>query len=397
MGSAEIVTVIDNPGRGEARPGLPAKGDFARMDLAYLDSATMHPTSLGAKAAVEAYLEARTFSGEGRGYFAGPTEKKVLQRFAQLINASPHEVCFVPSTTAGEHLVLASLDLPAAGGRVVTDTLHFFGSFYLYDELAKRGLDVVWLKARDGRIALEDVERAVTGGTKLVALSLVSTINGFQHDLKKVCEIAHENGAYVYADIIHAAGCTPVDVRASGVDFASCSSFKWLMGDFGLGFLYAREELLEKVKRTQFGYYQLASFRTPAFPVGPPTEQDGGYASAEGATGLFALGTIAHAALVQLEWSLDYILRIGVERIQAHREPMMQRLRTELPRLGYPIMTPSESTAPLMACAHENARALGPRLEEAKVKIALARDRFRVSLSVFNDMSDIDRLLEALR
>ena len=108
---------------------LPAKADFAPMDLAYLDSATMHPISLGAKAAVQSYLEARTFRGEGRGYFAGPTEKRVLERFATLINASPQEVCFVPSTTAGEHLVIAALDLPAAGGRIVTETLHFFGSF----------------------------------------------------------------------------------------------------------------------------------------------------------------------------------------------------------------------------------------------------------------------------
>ena len=59
------------------------------------------------------------------------------------------------------------------------------------------------------------MRRAVRPGTKLVALSLVSTINGFEHDLKAVCDIAHAAGAYVFADIIHAAGCVPLDLHAA--------------------------------------------------------------------------------------------------------------------------------------------------------------------------------------
>ena len=75
-----------------------------------------------------------------------------------------------------------------------------------------------------------------------------------------MCDPAHARGAYVYADIVQAAGNTPLDVRASGLDFAACSKFKWLMGDFGLGFLYVKEELLDRVLgRTQYGYYQAAA------------------------------------------------------------------------------------------------------------------------------------------
>jgi selenocysteine lyase/cysteine desulfurase len=375
---------------------LPAKADFAPMQLAYLDSATMHPIALGAKAAVESYLDARTFSGVGRGYFAGTTEKKVLQYFARLINASTEEVCFVPNTTAAEHLVLTSLGLPAAGGRVVTDTLHFPGSFYLYDEISKLGVDVVWLTASEGRVELDAIESAITPHTKLVAVSLVSSVNGFRHDLKRICEIAHARGAYVYADIIHAAGCSPVDVKDSGVDFAACSAFKWLMGDFGLGFLYVRADLLDRLPKTQFGYYQLASFRTPDFPVGPPTGEFGGYAVANGAIGKFALGTLAHAVLVQLEWSLQYIFDLGVARIERHRQALTDRLKNELPKMGFRLLTPIESPGPIVSCALAEAHSLAPHLAAAQVRIALAPGRFRISPSVFNDMSDIDRLLGAL-
>jgi selenocysteine lyase/cysteine desulfurase len=104
-------------------------------------------------------------------------------------------------------------------------------------ELKKRGLDLRVVAPReDGRIDMKDLERVVDRNTKLVEVSLVSMYNGFQHDLKAVCALAHAHGAYVYADIIQGVGAVPLDVRASGLDFAATSSYKWLMGDFGLGF-----------------------------------------------------------------------------------------------------------------------------------------------------------------
>ena len=100
-----------------------------------------------------------------------------------------------------------------------------------------------------------------------MSVSLVSTINGFEHDLKKICDLAHAHGAYVYADIVHAAGAVPMDLRATGVDFAATSSYKWLMGDFGLGFLYVRKEVQEKVRRPWWGYHQVGAVCDPRLPA----------------------------------------------------------------------------------------------------------------------------------
>lgn len=375
---------------------LPAKRDFAAMNVTYLDSATMHPLSLAAKARAESYLAARALMGEGPAYSAEATETRVRERFARLVNAGADEVCFVPNTTTAEHAVVRSLGLTDPGERIVTDTLHFFGSFYLYHELAKRGVEVAWLQPTDGRIELSEVRAALTKKTKLVVLSLVSSINGFQHDLKEVCGIAHASGAYVYADITHAAGCVPIDVKDLDVDFAACPSFKWLMGDFGLGFLYVKRESLQSLRRFQFGYQQLASWRTAEFPIGPPTKSLQGYAPRADATGYFAMGTLPHSVLAQLDWALEYILELGVHEIQNYRQPMLKRLKAELPRLGYPLMTPEETLAPLVVCDCRNAKELEPRLLARKIKVAVHQNRLRVSPSVFNDMADVDRLLDAL-
>lgn len=382
-----------------ASGALPDRASFAPMAGVYLDSGTMHPMPLGARDAVRAYLDQRaTMDGH---YPTDEVEDRVKASFARLINAAPEEIAFVQSTTAGEQAILDALGYPREKARIVTDTLHFFGSFYLYEELAKQGVDVAWLRPKDNRIAPDDIERAITPGTKLVALSLVSTYNGFEHDLKRVCEVAHARGALVYADIVHAAGAVPVDVRASNVDFAACASYKWLMGDFGLGLLYVRADLRERLTRTRFGYYQLAGFASHVYPFDPPaTRPDDPVADVTprpDTEGLFAGGTHAHTVSAMLGFSLDYILKLGVERIAAHRQPLLRRLHQGLAGLGYTVVTPPESRTPLVTCALEGAHArLSDSLKAAKVQITLSRNRFRVCPSVFNDMDDIERLLAAL-
>jgi selenocysteine lyase/cysteine desulfurase len=378
-----------------AQVALPDLTAFAPMAGAYLDSGTMHPIPLGARGAVQRYLDQRT-SMVGR-YPTSEVEKRVKDNFARLINATAEELAFVQSTTAGEQLVLEALDFPHGGGRIVTDTLHFFGSFYLYEELAKQGVDVGWVRDDNGRISVDAYERAITPGTRLVSLSLISTYNGFEHDLKRICEIAHARGALVYADIIHAAGTTPIDVRASGVDFAATASYKWLMGDFGLGFLYARKDLHARLNRTRFGYYQLAEFATHVYPFDSPGRTIADAKPSADAEGLFAGGTRSHAVLAQLDWSLDYILMMGVDRIMTYRAPLLAHLRASVIAKGYTVVTPPGARGPLLTCALDGAYAkLSKPLEAANVRITLSRNRFRVSPSVFNGMDDIDRLLAAL-
>lgn len=373
---------------------LARAGEFAPMAKVYLDSGTMHPVPLAAKASVDAYLQSRA---EGRSWPTHEVETRIKANYAKLINASPDDLAFVQSTTAGEQLVVDALRLPEAGGSVVTDTLHFFGSFWLYQQLGSQGVDVRWLRPTEGRIDPKAYEKAIGRDTRLVSLSLVSTYNGFEHDLARVCEIAHARGALVYADIIHAAGTVPVDVKASGVDFASSATYKWLMGDFGLGFLYVRPDRLEQLRRTRFGYYQLEKFSPHVYPYDPPGDTIADMAARPDAEGMFAMGTRSHAVMAQLDWSLARLLELGVDNIMAHRQPMLHRLHEALPAKGYAVVTPRDSRSPLLTCTLPDAyRRLSEPLEKAGVAITLSRNRFRICPSWFNSMDDIERLIDAL-
>jgi selenocysteine lyase/cysteine desulfurase len=375
---------------------LPVRGDFAiPSGHRWLNSAFIHPMPTAAAGAVRSYLDTRTFR-EPRRRSGDELAAEVRAEFAALINAKPEEISLVQSTSAGENLVVSGLGIPGGKGGVVTDALHFDGSLVLYGELAKRGLDLTIVPPRDWRIDLADIERAVTRETRLVAVSLVSWYNGFQHDLKAVCDIAHAKGAYVYADIIQAAGNTPIDVKTTGVDFCACSSFKWLMGDFGIGFLYVREDLLDRVlKRTQIGYGE-ADEVLHYLTSDPPADTPVTWTFRSDAGGYFEIGTYAQGAVNALSVSLPWLRRLGPEKIQAYRRPLLERLHQEMPRLGFTSITPPETPSALIAFTMPGAEhRFAERLTAANVTVSLYGDRIRISPSIFNDERDIESLLEA--
>jgi selenocysteine lyase/cysteine desulfurase len=350
----------------------------------FLNNAYWHPLSLGAIGAVQEYLERRATASTRVSFAVAGDQVKAM--FGKLINARPCAISFVPSVTSAENLVVASLGIPTMQGNVVTDALHYQGSMYLYRSLQAQGLDVRFVKPRDGRIEMADLETAVDQNTKLIAISLVSQVNGFQHDLKAVCDLAHSYRAFVYADIVQAVGAVPIDVAATNVDFCGCSTYKWLMGDMGLGFLYVREDLLDQaVRRVQFGSRQIG-YANPAFPC----------EALPGAAGHFEVGSIAETAVAALTYSLPFIQRLGVDRIQAHAQSLTTRLQKELPRLGYSPATPPETTSPIVSFVVPEPDVTAARLERANIDVKIDQKLMRVSPSVYNDHTDIDKLLDAL-
>ena len=377
---------------------LPAKAAFAAMPLTYLNSAYTHPLPLAGRTAVEAYLLNKTRDRASPEYDFDATHRLVVEAFAKLIGAFSDELVLVQSTTMGENLAIRSLGIPETGGRIVTDVLHYTGSSYTYRELAALGMDVVTLPMTDdGRIDYAGYEAAVDGDTKLVAVTAVSNTNGFEHDLKRICGIAHAHGAYVYVDLMQAVGANSIDLRNAQVDFAATSSYKWLMGDFGLGFLYVRREIQDQIARPWHGHDQVGPITTHTFPYDDPSAEITSYDRIAGAPGMFAMGTTARAVEVMLSASLPWMLDLGVDRIRQWRQPMIDAIQWELRRRGYRPLTPLDSTSQIVAFSFKAAkRRLTERLADAGVRITLLQNRLRVSVAIFNDMNDVDRLLESL-
>lgn len=400
---ASPTTVAKEPDWNAVREAFP----WIKRRL-WLTAADYHPLGVHSLAAMERHLRYRTYGeGEGSSPFAAE-ENETKRLFAQLINARPGEIAFVQSTTDGENLVIAGMRLGETRGNVVIDDLHYQASKFMYRMIEKEGrieLRVVRHSERNGCWAVqpEAMERAIDKNTLLVSLALVSNINGYLHDVRRTAEIAHQHGAYLYADIIQGAGAVPIDVRAMGIDFAACGAYKWLMGDFGFGFLYVGEELQEKVvRRSRYGVRQFTS-PTHAQADSQFALRPGG-ARYESGSFSYIGGTCAHAAL-------QFIRGLGVANIRAHAKQLTRRLQEELPRLGYPPLTPADNETPIVSFRLPDYEKTAAKLKKAFDGTVIAMRRWestepngevrivpgmRISPSVYNNQADVDRLLEAL-
>jgi len=372
---------------------LPDKANFP-IEGTYLDAAFCHPAGRFARAAAQAYVDAR-FQAPQAFSPRQNTRKEAVERFARLINADPADIAVVPSTLEGENRVNAALGIGADAG-VVTDGLHYDGALALYGELARRGTPVGVVRPREGRIDLADVARLITPKTRLIAVSLVSSTSGFLYDLAELCALAHACGVLVYADIIQAAGAVPIDVRASGVDFACCGTYKWLMGDFGAAFFYVRADRLDRLVRPAVGWRSVRSQQSHNLPLDPPGPALDDYELAGGAAGLFEVSTPAWGPLAVATAGIDHILGLGVEAIVRHRRPLLARIREGLPREFVPL-TDAGSASPYLSFAVRDARSrFGPRLAAERIKISTYPNRIRISPSVYNDEADTERVIRVL-
>ena len=352
-----------------------ARADFPWASReTYLNTATEHPLSIQTAAAMQEYLHALVHGPDSaRDKFENgqlmTTNRKL---FAQLINAKPNEIAFAPSTQTAENIVLEGLEVMTGGGNVVTNDLHYGGSLVNYRARQKAGLDTRIIGHKDYVMDFADLERAVDRKTRLIAIAIVSNVNGYVHEIRRIADLAHAHGAYVYVDAIQAAGAIPIDVQAMGIDFLACSAYKWLMGG-RFGYLYVREDLQGSVLK-------------PKLFGGRSTPQS---------ASRYEISTVSHLGCVCQAQALAYIHRCGVDRIRAHTRPLVERLQKELPSLGYPSITPPKTDSPIVSFTVKNVAATKAKLQKAKVVVTIGAN-MRVSPSVFNDMADIDRLLTAL-
>jgi selenocysteine lyase/cysteine desulfurase len=377
-----------------AKPGavFPAtiRADFPGAAVeTYLNAAAIHPLGAFAVQAIEQTMAYRIRgAGPGRTDFGVEKQNHLKASFATLIGARPTEVAFVSSTSDGENIVVLGLDLPARKGNVVLDELHFTSSLYLFKELEKKGVELRIIKHRNWAIDVKDMERAIDKNTRLVSLAMVSNVNGFMHDVKAVSDIAHARGAYVFADIIQAVGAVPVDVRTMGIDFASTGTYKWLMGERGFGFLYVREELQGSVlPTTRYGHRQVSNFNRAALT----------WELLPGAA-MYESGNIPVLLAAAVSSGIGYVTMLGLDKIRAHAKVLTDRLQSELPPLGYKSLTPPGTATPIVAFELKDPGATAKALQASRIAATIIANesRLRLSVSVFNNHEDVDRVVGAL-
>jgi selenocysteine lyase/cysteine desulfurase len=125
--------------------------------------------------------------------------------------------------------------------------MEFASNYYPWVLLRERGYEIRTVPFRDDGVSTEAYAAAADGGTRLIAVSAVHSPNGFRTDLASLSQVAARSGAWLFVDACQAAGAVPLDVR-DGVDFLAASSHKFLLGSRGMGYLYVRPQLIDRIQ-----------------------------------------------------------------------------------------------------------------------------------------------------
>jgi selenocysteine lyase/cysteine desulfurase len=227
-------------------------------------------------------------------------EAKML--FAKLINASISEIAVIPNTSTGVNIVANLFDYNRDHNIVLND-LEFTANFYPW--LNKCQLKV--LKNKNGIIPIEDYERAIDDNTIVVPVSHVEYGNGFRHDLHALGELVHEHGGYLFVDGIQSVGAIKVDVNRDNIDFMALGCQKWLLGPSSTGFLYIKEELIDKYLPIYQGWLSVEN----------PNDYDIYNFKLARSASRFELGSPNFIGFSGAVEALKMILKLGIEEIEA--------------------------------------------------------------------------------
>ena len=245
---------------------------------------------------------------------------------AKFINAKrPEEIIFTKNATEALNLVAYSYGLTniGKGDEIVITIAEHHSNLVPWQYVAKtKGatLKYIYLE-KDGNLSDEDIENKITEKTKLVAVTQVSNVLGLKNDVKKVAKRAHSVGAVVVVDGSQSVAHQKVDVQDIDADFFAFSGHK-MLSPMGIGVLYGKYDLLDAMPPFLMGGDMIEYVQ----------EQDTTFAELPAK---FEAGTQNVGGAAGLRAAIEYLDRIGFDRIEAIEKSLVDYALPQLKELPY--------------------------------------------------------------
>ena len=356
--------------------------------LVYVNSCSQGALSDAVRNAYVQYLRDWDDKGAPWDYWVERAEA-ARTAFAGLVGATPDEVAVTTSLSAGLSAVASGLRYARRSKLVLTD-LEFPTVGQVWHAQRSRGARVVHVAPEgDGTIPLERFDAAIDEDTLLVSITHVSYRTGAMIDVEPVVRLAHERGALVLLDAYQSVGSLPVDVRALGVDFLAAGALKYLLGSAGLGFLYCRRELVERLWPTATGWFADEDvFAMDAWDYSPsPTARR------------FESGTPPIPPIYAGIAGIELMQEIGIAETREHVLELNRRLIEGLDDLKATMVTPRrpKRRGALVCVKARDVDALVAALRREGIVTSSRDGNLRISAHAYNSPDDIDAVLAALK
>lgn len=372
---------------------------------AYLDAAASSLTPTPVLEAMDAYYRGYR-ANVHRGMYGTAGEataryEAVRGIVAKFLHAEAEEIVFTSGTTAGLNVLAVSLGRALNGGdEVVLTGMEHHANLVPWQEAAKRhGFALKFIPLKGYALDMDAARATIGPKTKVVSVTHASNALGTVNPVKEIAALARAVGALTIVDAAQSVPHMPVDVRDLGCDFLAFSAHKAL-GPTGVGVLWGRRALLETMEPAQHGGDMIREVTLAA-----STWND--------APWKFEAGTPNVAGVIGLGAAIEYLMGIGMERVEAHDRALaayaLERLAA-VPGLKIVGPTAGERIAAIsfeVAGAHPHDLATLLDREGVAVRgghhcaMPLMRalglsGTTRASFSVYNDEKDVDALVEAI-
>lgn len=325
------------------------------------------------------------------------------ERVRQFINArSTAEVLFTRGTTESLNLVASSFGeaFLKEGDEVIVSVMEHHSDIVPWQLLRERKGIVIRVIPMDdsGRLDLEAYERLFSERTRLVCVAHVSNVLGTVNPVKQMAATAHAHGAYMLVDGAQSIPHFKVDVQDLNCDFLTFSGHK-IYGPTGIGVLYGRESLLEKMPPYQGGGEMIArvTFEHTTYERLPYK---------------FEAGTPDYVGTHALAAAIDYVEALGMDEIAAHERRLTQYAMERLGAIKDMHLygtTPDKDAVVAFNVGNIHPLDLGTLLDRLGIAIRTGHHcaqplmqrcgvegMARASFALYNTMDEIDKLAEGI-
>ena len=262
------------------------------------------------------------------------------------------------------------------------------------------GIKVKYIELNDKHeVTIGNVKNAITDKTKVISLAMITNVIGDERPIKEISKIAHDNNILMVVDAAQGAPHKKIDVQDMDIDFMAFSGHK-MYGPTGIGVLYGKFDLLDKVKPFNYGGGMNAMFTKDGYVElrEIPTRLEGGTPNIEGVLGLSA--------------AIDYLNNIGMDKINKYERDLRKYLINELSKLDFITIYNKDVDTNIVAFNIDGVFAQDTAIYLDKYNICVRAgnhcakmidnvfnisNTVRISLSFYNTKEEVDLLINVLK
>ena len=361
-------------------------------EITYLNCSSMSPLLKSVKEAGISALErrAKPWKLTDKDWFENA--EVLRSKASKIFQTSEDNVAIIPSASYG--LATAAKNLKVKPGKsIVVIEDQFPSNYYVWDELSKKlGLKILTVKKQNDKLLTDNILENINSETGIVAIPNCHWMDGSLIDLEKISEAVKTVNAHLVLDLSQSLGALPININTIDPDFAVSVGYKWMLGPYSLGYMYVSPRWQDKGEPLEQNWSIRKGSDDFAKLTGYTTEYRTG-------TRKFDMGEFAQFNTLPMSIAaLDQILKWGVENIQSHIKVLTNIISENLCKdksYQRPV-TPNAGHIISVPIGNRNVESLKKKLSENKIFVSFRGSNIRISPHLYNDASDVEKLLSCL-